>query len=289
MATPVLTALAMLAFAANSILCRLALQAALIDAASFTTIRALSGALVLAVIVWRRHEWRKPARTDWIPALMLFAYMACFSFAYISLSAGTGALILFGTVQVTMIAFGIFRGEAVSAAFWTGFGLAIAGLVWLVFPGLTAPNPLGAALMAGAGLAWGIYSLLGRRSTNATSSTAGNFVLATPMALILSLVTLRAADVAWQGAALAAASGALTSGLGYIVWYAVVPKLSRVRAATVQLTVPVIAATLGVVLLAEPVTWRLFLASVAILGGVGIVVAGRGATGGRPDNRKKPA
>jgi drug/metabolite transporter (DMT)-like permease len=289
MATFFLTALAMLAFAANSILCRLALQAELIDAASFTAIRTVSGAAMLILIVVLRQGWKRPRSSDWWSALMLFSYMGCFSYAYISLSAGTGALILFGSVQVTMILHGIVKGESLTGWFWTGFALAVTGLVWLVSPGLAAPDPFGAVLMCGAGLAWGIYSLLGRQNLNASFGTAQNFVLATPMALLLSLLTLSSATISAPGATLAVASGALTSGLGYIVWYTVLPRLTSARAASVQLTVPVIATILGVIALSETVSTRLVLASIAILGGVGIIVGQRAATDARTDNRERPA
>jgi len=276
-ATVLLTAIAMLAFAGNSILCRLALSNALIDAASFTMLRAASGACVLALILLARRQSPAPHRSDWLPATMLFAYMICFSLAYVSLSAGTGALILFGAVQITMISWAIRSGERLSPLSLLGLVLAIGGLIWLVSPGVTAPDPAGAILMSVAGVAWGIYSLLGRNRHDASASTARNFLLATPLAIVASLAMLAEAAWSWPGALLAIASGGITSGLGYVAWYAAIPKLSATHAASVQLTVPVIASLIGVLLLAESVTARLLLASIAVLGGVGIVIARRGA------------
>jgi drug/metabolite transporter (DMT)-like permease len=215
--------------------------------------------------------------------------MICFSFAYLSLSAGTGALILFGAVQVTMILVAMRSGERLTPLSWAGLLVAVGGLAWLVSPGLTAPDPAGAVLMALAGVAWGLYSLLGRRQTDPVASTARNFLLATPVALAVSLLTFANSHWTSGGIALAATSGAVTSGLGYVVWYATVPRLSGVQAASVQLTVPVIAAVSGVLLLAESLTTRLVLASVAVLGGVWLVVTQRAARGARSDNPRKPA
>ena len=273
--TLLLTAVAMLAFAANSLLCRLALQHASIDPASFGSVRLVSGALVLAAIVRLRAGATAAARTDWLAATMLWAYVAGFSFAYVTLAAGTGALILFGAVQLTMFSVGLYRGERFSAAAWAGLALAVGGLVYLVSPGVAAPKPLGAALMAGAGIAWGIYSLRGRGAGEPVSATGGNFLRAAPMALALSLVFVGSAHASGEGVALAIASGALTSGLGYVVWYAALPRLTALRAATVQLSVPPIAAAGGVLLLGEVMSLRLVLASAAILGGITLVLFSR--------------
>lgn len=278
----------MLAFAGNSILCRMALGLELIDAASFTTIRTASGTIVLASIVLLRRLRLTPARSDWIAASTLFAYMICFSFAYVSLSTGTGALILFGAVQVTMILVAIRSGERLSWLSWTGFVLAVGGLTWLVSPGLTAPDPAGAVLMAAAGVAWGVYSLLGRKQGDPVASTARNFLLATPMAFALSILLLGRSEWSWAGIALATASGGVTSGLGYVAWYTTVRRLSAVQAAGVQLTVPVIAATCGVLLLSEALSARLVLASAAVLGGVWLVIAQRATRDARSDSREKP-
>lgn len=273
--TLALTALAMLAFAANSVLCRLALGAGAIDAASFGSIRVLSGALVLALIVLRRTG-RHPARHgDWRSAAMLFAYVAFFSFAYLSLDAGTGALILFGAVQLTMFAVALSRGERFPPSAWFGLALAIGGLVYLVSPGLTAPPVGGAVLMAVAGVAWGAYSLLGRGVADPLGATAGNFLRAVPMVLAVSLAFAGSAHASASGVWLAVASGAVTSGLGYVVWYAALRGLAASSAATVQLSVPAIAALGGVLLLDEALTLRLVLASTATLGGIAIVLSRR--------------
>lgn len=274
-----LTVVAMLAFAANSLLCRLALQQASIDPASFASVRLASGALALAVIVRLRPRTRpgapSAARPDWLAATMLWTYVACFSFAYLTLAAGTGALILFGAVQMTMFGAGLYAGERFTAAAWTGLAMALAGLLYLVSPGLAAPDLLGAALMAAAGVAWGVYSLRGRRAGAPLAATAGNFLRAVPLALAVSLVFAARLNAEPAGLALAIASGALTSGLGYVIWYAALPGLSALRAATVQLSVPPLAAFGGVLLLAETMSLRLVLASLAILGGVALVLASR--------------
>jgi drug/metabolite transporter (DMT)-like permease len=273
--TIALTAVAMLAFAANSLLCRLALQHASIDPASFGSVRLGSGALVLAAIVRLRPGPPAVARTDWLAATMLWAYVACFSFAYLTLAAGTGALILFGAVQVTMFSAGLRAGERFTLAAWAGLALAIGGLVYLVSPGVAAPTPQGAALMAAAGVAWGIYSLRGRGAGEPVAATAGNFLRAAPLALALSVVFASAFHASASGVALAIASGAVTSGLGYVVWYAALPGLSALRAATVQLSVPALAAAGGVLLLSEVLSMRLLLSSATILGGIALVLLSR--------------
>ena len=273
--TVLLTAVAMIAFAANSLLCRLALQHASIDAASFASVRLVSGAAMLALIVRLRASPASQARPDWLAATMLFAYVAFFSFAYRTLSAGTGALILFGAVQLTMFGAGLRRGERFGRVAWFGLVLAVGGLVWLLLPGITAPAPLGAALMAFAGMAWGVYSLRGRGSADPLGATAGNFMRAAPAALLLNAALLEHTHATPDGVMLAFASGALTSGIGYVVWYAALNGLSAMRAATVQLSVPPIAAFGGVLLLSEAITPRLAIASAATLGGVALVLAGR--------------
>ena len=265
----------MLAFAGNSLLCRMALGQALIDAASFSTVRIVSGAVTLALIVlprWRRHG-RQPA--DWRMASMLFLYVVFFSFAYLSLAAGTGALILFGAVQLTMFIVALARGESFPLPAWAGLVIAFGGLVYLVSPGLTAPDPLGALLMGVAGVAWGVYSLLGKTAGDPLQATANNFLWSVPMALVVSLLFIGDAAVTPAGILLAVASGAITSGLGYVVWFAALRGLPAMRAATVQLSVPVIAAVGGVLLLSEPLTARLLLASAATLGGIALVLVQR--------------
>jgi len=273
--TVLLTSITMVAFASNSLLCRLALQHAAIDAASFSSIRLVSGAVVLAVLARASAGRAAPARVDWAAATMLFLYVAFFSFAYLTLSAGTGALILFGAVQLTMLAAGLRAGERFDALGWAGFALAAGGLVYLVSPGLTAPTPLGAALMTVAGVAWGVYSLRGRGLDNPLAATASNFLRAAPMALALSLLLYGRARASPAGILLALAAGALTSGIGYVLWYAALKGLSAIRAAAVQLSVPPIAAFGAVLFLAEPLTPRLAAASAAILGGIALVLASR--------------
>lgn len=262
----------MLAFAANSLLCRLALGQELIDAASFATVRVVSGATTLGLIMLPR--WRSGGRltANWRAAAMLAAYMAFFSFAYLTLSVGTGALILFSAVQLTMFIVALRGGEQFPMMSWIGLTFAVLGLIYLVSPGLTAPDPSGAVLMAVAGVAWGIYSLRGKGADDPLRATAGNFICAVPM--VIAVCVLFAGDLhgSWGGFALAVASGAVASGLGYVVWYAALRGLTGTRAATVQLSVPVIAAFGGVVLLGEEITLRLLLASVATLGGIGIVL-----------------
>ena len=269
-----LTAVAMIAFAANSLLCRLALRDTAIDAASFTTIRIAAGALMLWAIV-RLRRGRGRAGGDWVSAAALFAYAAGFSFAYLSLDAGTGALLLFGAVQATMIGYGLARGERLAPVAIAGLVLAGGGLIGLLLPGLSAPPLVGAVLMAGAGVAWGIYSLRGRGGGDPAAATAGNFVRAVPLAALLSVLSLAGARVDAAGAAFAAASGALASGLGYAIWYAALPGLRATSAASVQLSVPVIAALGGDLLLGEAPTLLLVLASIAILGGIAMVIGSR--------------
>ena len=273
--TVFLTLVAMLAFAANSLLCRLALGQELIDAASFATVRVISGAAVLTLMMLPRWRVRSRDSVDWRSAAALFVYMALFSFAYLSLSAGTGALILFGAVQLTMFVAALRGGERFALISWGGLTLAVVGLVYLVSPGLTAPDPAGAILMAIAGVAWGFYSLLGRDVPDALEATANNFIYSVPLVILTSLLFMREFHSSLSGLLLAAVSGAITSGLGYVVWYSALRGLTATRAATVQLTVPAIAAFGGVLLLSEQVTLRLVLASVATLGGVWIVLVQR--------------
>lgn len=274
--TLILTMIAMLAFAANSLLCRFALGLHLIDAASFTSVRAVSGAITLAAIHQVRSAGGGSASSGWRAPAMLFAYMICFSFAYLSLGAGTGALILFGAVQLTMFFHALRNGEHFPAVSWAGLVLAAGGLVYLLFPGITAPDPVGSILMAVAGVSWGFYSLLGR-GLDPLAATARNFRLAAPLALVASVVFVSRFDVSASGLALAAASGAVASGCGYVIWYAALKGLSATRAATVQLSVPAIAAIGGALLMSETLTGRLLLASAATLGGVAIVLFQRAA------------
>jgi drug/metabolite transporter (DMT)-like permease len=272
-ATIALTGLAMAAFAANSLLCRAALRDAHIDPASFGAIRVTSGALVLALAM--RLRSRPTAPSDWRAAAMLFVYVGAFSFAYLTLPAGTGALILFGAVQLTMFAVGLVRGERFAPRGWAGLALAVAGFVVLVLPGVAAPPAVGAALMAVAGVAWGAYSLRGRGVPDPLAATASNFLRAMPLALVLGLAFIARAHADLAGILLAIASGAVTSGLGYVIWYAALRGLSSLQAASVQLSVPVIAAVAGTLWLDEAFTARLLVAVVAILGGIGLVLTDR--------------
>ncbi|RQH04392.1 DMT family transporter [Paraburkholderia dinghuensis] len=275
--TTALTTVAMFAFAANSLLCRLAMQRGEIDPVSFGGIRLVSGAITLAVIVRFRPERPAAANGDWLAAAMLFSYVAFFSFAYLTLSAGTGALILFGAVQLTMFSVGLRSGEKFGLIAWLGLALAVAGLVYLVSPGIAAPPLVGAASMAVGGVAWGVYSLRGRGVADPLAATAGNFARAAPLAVLLSglFIANARAHANETGVTLAIASGALTSGIGYVVWYAALSKLTAMRAATVQLSVPLIAAFGGVVFLSEAITPRLAAASASILGGIAMVLSSR--------------
>jgi drug/metabolite transporter (DMT)-like permease len=267
----ILTLLAMVAFASNSLLCRLALRQTTIDAASFTLIRLLSGVIALWLIVITRKPGR-PTAGNWTSALALFAYAAAFSFAYISLSVGTGALLLFGMVQATMIFWGLQKGERLNARQWFGLAIALGGLVTLNFPGLSAPPIGGALLMTGAGIAWGIYSLRGKGAGDPTSVTAGNFWRSVVFAAVLSMALLRWTNLDPAGIRYAIVSGAIASGVGYVIWYSALPGLKATTAATVQLSVPVLAAVGGILFLSESITLRLLLASLLILGGIGLVI-----------------
>ncbi|MCA9590168.1 MAG: DMT family transporter [Myxococcales bacterium] len=273
-----LTAAALMCFAANSILCRLALAERHIDATSFTAIRLLSGALVLLVLARGRATGDATRGARWISAAALFAYAAPFSYAYLRLGAAMGALILFASVQVTMVGWGVVRGERPSALGWLGIVVAMAGLVGLTAPGKGAPEPIGAVAMALAGAAWGAYSLRGRlASGDPIATTSSSFTRSLPFAIVLfaAVAPLAGAHATPRGVALAAASGALASGAGYSVWYAALRHLSATRAAVLQLLVPVLAAAGGVAWLGERVSTRLLAASVAMLGGVALTIRDR--------------
>ncbi len=274
--TIVCTAFALVAFAMNSVLCRLALGDAAIDAASFSTIRLGSGAAMLLLItaVFKGRILLTP-RAHWASATLLFLYAVAFSLAYISLSAGTGALILFGSVQATMIIAALRFGERPHLLEWAGLCLALGGLVYLVFPGLAAPPLTRSALMAIAGTAWGFYSLRGRGAVDPLGDTTANFICSLPLAIVVSLIMLGDIHVSAEGFLLAVLSGALASGVGYVVWYTALRGLTATRAATVQLAVPVLAAAGGVILISEDVSMRLLLSAIMILGGVGLALLGR--------------
>ena len=269
-----LTLLAMIAFAGNSLLCRLALRHTSIDSASFTSIRIFSGALSLWLIIQLRSGTRAAAGS-WPSALALFVYAAAFSYAYVSLPAATGALLLFGAVQATMIGYGLRAGETLGMRQSAGLVCAFTGLAGLLLPGLSAPPLPAAALMLGAGVAWGVYSLRGKGTVDPTCVTAGNFLRAAPMAVALSVVTLPWSSLDGSGICYAIASGALASGVGYAIWYTALRGLKATSAASVQLSVPVIAAIGGTIFLGEPITLRLLIASTAILGGIALVIVGR--------------
>ena len=281
-----LTLVALTAFAGNSLLTRAALRDTGIDAASFTAIRITSGALALWLIVQVRNgAGASKGSGSWLSAFALFAYAAAFSFAYLSLTAATGALLLFAAVQVTMIGAGLARGERLHGLQGPGLLLAFTGLVVLLLPGLSAPPLGGALLMTLAGIAWGVYSLRGRRAVarghDPTVETGGNFTRATPMAVVLIGVAWAlpaGVQVDAAGAALAVASGAITSGIGYAVWYSALRGLTSATAASVQLSVPVLTAVAGVLLLSEPLTLRIALASMAVLGGIGMVLLAKRPT-----------
>ena len=274
--TGLFAVLALIAFAANSILCRLALEGPAIDAATFTTVRLSSGALTLLIFSSLTSKSSPSGlQGNWSAASLLFLYAVPFSFAYLSLSAGTGALILFAAVQLTMILAALLAGERPAQLEWLGLAAALAGLVYLVSPGLSAPSPAGSVLMGLAGISWGLYSLLGRGVQDPIRVTTGNFVRAAPFTFLVSAVAFRSLDLSGPGVLLAVVSGALTSGLGYVVWYAALPGLSATRAATVQLSVPLLAAVGGVLFLFETVTFRLLLSTTLILGGIGLSLLGK--------------
>jgi drug/metabolite transporter (DMT)-like permease len=274
--TALYTSLTMVAFASNSILNRLALGQGSIDAVSYTTIRLIAGAVTLGLISLLQSSNTGPkVRGNWISAAMLFIYAIAFSLAYLSLTAGTGALILFGTVQVTMILVALRSGERPQLLEWLGVLLALGGLVYLVMPGLKAPSLLGSALMIMAGIAWGVYSLRGRGSGSPLAETAGNFIRAVPLIILIRLVTLNSVQLSQSGILLAVLSGAVASGVGYVIWYAALHGLTATRAAIVQLSVPVLAAWGGVAFLAEDISLRLILAGAFILGGIALAITGR--------------
>jgi len=280
-----LTLLTLLAFAGNSVLCRMALTTTSIDAASFTTVRLLTGALMLSALVWLRTVRGGAGNTEagrapgiggnWPSALALFAYAAALSFSYGDLSTGTGALLLFGAVQASMIFTGLWVGERPTRLQGIGQLMAMVGLIVILLPGLTAPPLRSAVLMLGSGVAWAVYTLRGRRVTDPTGDTAGNFVRAAVLSVTLSLLLIKQLRIDQWGMTYAMLSGAVTSGLGYALWYSVLPSLTVARAASIQLSVPMLATLAGALLLHEAITLRLLVASVAILGGIALVVINR--------------
>jgi drug/metabolite transporter (DMT)-like permease len=277
----VLTLVTLAAFAANSLLCRMALGPRLIDPVTFTVLRLASGAAILAPLSVLLSGPRRPrqAAGSWRSSAALFVYAMAFSLAYVSLETGTGALILFGSVQLTMIGAGLWQGERPKAQEWLGLAVAMAGLVTLVWPGISAPDSLGALLMIASGVAWGVYSLRGRQSGNPIAATAGNFARTLPFAAGALVASWAASSVTPRGAALALVSGAITSGLGYVIWYLALRDLTATRAAIVQLAVPLLAAAGGTLVLDEEPTARLAVASVLILGGVASAVLAKASPG----------
>ena len=279
----ILTSLALVAFAANSVLCRLALGEKAIGAAGFTSVRLFSGALVLLCILKVNGNTRSTTKGSWSAAFMLFLYAVTFSFAYLTLNTGTGALILFGSVQITMILKSLFSGNRLLPIEWMGVVTAFSGIVYLVLPGVTAPSFTGFSLMALAGIAWGLYTLKGRGSTSPLSDTAYNFLRSVPFAIVLALLFFKNAHASREGVLLAIISGGITSGIGYTLWYMALRGISATQAAVVQLSVPVIAAFGGVVFVSEHVSLRLTLSALLTLGGILMVILGRNVK-----NRKTP-
>lgn len=274
--TAVYAALALAAFAANSVLCRLALHEAAVDPATFTSVRVVSGAIALLLVMAGTGRGAiTPSATSLLSPAILFVYAVPFSFAYTQLSTGTGALILFGSVQVTMLGSAAWSGETLRPVQWVGVLIALAGLVTLVRPGLAAPPPFAAALMGVAGVFWGLYTLRGRGTSDPLAHTAMNFVLAVPLVLVVSVVTMRQFHATPRGLLLAVVCGALTSGLGYVAWYSALRQLTATRASVLQLAVPVLAAAGGVAFLMEPVSLRLTASAVLVLGGIALTLARR--------------
>lgn len=275
-----LTALSLCAFAGNSVLCRIALKSGAIDAATFTLVRIAAGAAMLTVLAFARRG--VPANLhagSWAGAFALSAYAVAFSFAYVRLDAATGALLLFGAVQLSLIGYALVRGERASAFGTLGIALGIGGLVALLAPGASAPPLTAALLMVAAGAAWAWYTVLGRRSGDALNVTAGSFLRALPIAALAALPLSGTMHADAFGLAYAMASGAITSGIGYTLWYLALPHLSTLTASTVQLCVPILAALAGVALLGETLTLRLVAASIAVLGGIAIVAASNARRG----------
>jgi drug/metabolite transporter (DMT)-like permease len=278
-----LTALALVAFASNSILCRLALGHHLIDPAAFTAVRIASGALTLALLAWpQRSRWRpavtaveKTSRAGWRSGLLLFAYAIAFSFAYVTLTASTGALILFAAVQATIITGAIAGGVRLHGREWCGLVVAMGGLIYLTMPGLSAPPVIGCVLMLAAGVAWGMYTLRGRGSPAPLADTTRNFLCALPAAMVVAAIQHQHLHAAPAGIAYAALSGSIASGLGYVAWYAALRGLTAPRAAMVQLAVPVIAALAAVALLSEQISVRLITSAALIIGGIALAVVPR--------------
>lgn len=278
--TIILTGLALIAFAANSVLCRLALGYEAIDAASFTIIRLLSGSIVLLLIICStqsatRNVTSTPSKGSWTASFMLFAYAITFSYAYTSLDTGTGALILFGSVQITMILLSFLSGTRLHITEWSGVVIAFSGFIYLVLPEVTTPSASGFLLMTTAGIAWGIYTLKGRASNNPLMDTSYNFFRTTPLVMLLAIYTMNNSQYSSEGIILALLSGGITSGIGYTIWYIALRRLSSTQAAVLQLSVPIIAALGGIIFVSEAITFRLMVSATIVLGGILIVVLGK--------------
>lgn len=273
----VLTVCALIAFAANSVLCRLALGAGVVDAAGFTIVRLVSGAIVLFLILLFQVNNGRTTKGSWFAGFLLFLYAITFSYAYINLDTGTGALILFGAVQITMIFLSVIAGNKLLPTEWIGVIIAFVGLAWLVLPGAAAPSVLGFLLMATAGIAWGVYTMKGRGSVNPLADTTYNFFRTMPLVIILVLFTFQDFHYTAYGVALAIVSGGVTSGLGYTIWYTALRDLTATHAAVAQLSVPVLAALGGIIFMAESITFSLMISSLLILGGIFLVIMGRRA------------
>jgi len=271
----IFTCVALFAFAGNSVLCRLALGDAVIDAPSFTAIRLLSGIVVLVTLLTVTTDKKKPVtKGSWLAAIFLFVYAITFSFAYISLDTGVGALILFGTVQLTMILASVALGSKLHLTEWLGVSIAFSGFVYLIIPNLTTPSFSGFILMVISGIAWGGYTLKGRGSINPISDTAYNFIRTIPFVIVLLILCLRNAHISSFGITLAILSGAIASGIGYAVWYIALRNLSIIQAAVVQLLVPIIAAIGGILFINEIISLRLVFSSIMVLGGILLVIIG---------------
>jgi drug/metabolite transporter (DMT)-like permease len=277
--TAAATTTALIAFAANSLLCRLALAPGAIDAVTFTAVRLISGAAALLLVSFLSGRAKNRGAGNWRSGLVLFIYAIGFSLAYLELSIATGALVLFCAVQLTMIAAAIAAGERPRPWQWFGLLVALGGFVYLVLPGLESPSPRGSLLMTAAGIAWGVYTLRGRVNADPVTATADNFVRAVPFILIVGVIRFGDEHATSRGLILAVLSGAATSGIGYVVWYAALRGLTATKAAAVQLTVPVIAALGGILFMSEAVSLRLAVATAAILGGIGLVLAGKEKNG----------
>jgi len=264
------TAFALIAFATNSVICRSALGHSTIDPASFTTLRLVSGVVVLWALarIFKKKTGVKNSGS-WGSATMLFLYAITFSYAYVNLSVSTGALILFGSVQATMILMGLWNGERPRVFEWLGLTIALAGLVYMVLPGLEAPPLSGVFLMTTAGISWGVYSIRGRGVNNPVAVTEDNFLRSVPFVFASSLFFLPSLEISKEGMFLAILSGGFTTAMGYVLWFSAIRNLTATRAASVQLFVPVIAAIGGVLFLSESITFRLILSTVLIVGGIG--------------------